>query len=150
MNIVRHDPWSVFDRFNREFNALLQSRPGAQDNAQDDSSIVTSRWVPAVDIKEDADKFVLIADIPGVDPKDIEITMNRSVLTIKGERHDEKRDEADGYTRLERTSGLFYRRFSLPDSADDTRISAKGEHGVLTITIPKKEQAQPRRIAVEA
>ena len=150
MAIVRQDPWSTFDRFNRELNAFLHNRPNSEDNNQDDSSVVTSRWIPAVDIKEDAENFVLVADIPGVDPKDIEITMNQSVLTIKGERNSEKRSEGNGFTRLERASGLFYRRFSLPDSADDTRISAKGEHGVLTLTIPKKEKAQPRRIAVSA
>jgi len=150
MNIMRQDPWSVFDRFNRELNTMLQNRSDSNEGSQDDSSIVTSRWAPAVDIKEDTESFVLVADIPGVDPKDIEITMDKSVLTIKGERRDEKSVEGHGFKRQERVSGLFYRRFSLPDSADESRISARGENGVLTITIPKKEQAQPRRIEISA
>ena len=148
MSIVRYDPWTVFDRFNRELNTMMQNRPSNEE--QDDSNIVTSRWAPAVDIKENVDQFVLLADIPGVDPKDIEITMENNVLTIKGERRSETRQENNGLKRVERVHGAFYRRFSLPDSADESRISAKGEHGVLAITIPKKEKAQPRRISVQA
>lgn len=148
MNIARHDPWRLFDRFNHEFNTLQTRGLLHNDTQSDDSSVVTSRWAPAVDIKEEANQFVLIADIPGVDPKDIEITMDNSVLTVKGERNFENRDEDKTYKRFERIAGTFYRRFSLPDSADSERISAKGEHGVITITIPKKEKAQPRRISV--
>ena len=146
MNIVRHDPWTVFDRLNKELNSLM-ARSGDE---SDDSRVVTGRWAPAVDIREEQDQFVLVADIPGVDPKNIDITMENNVLTVKGERHLEQRDEKQGYSRIERVYGAFYRRFSLPDSADAEHISAKGEHGVLTITIPKKEKAQPRRITVGA
>ncbi len=144
MSVVRYDPWSVFDRFTKELNAL-NPRSGEEG---DDSRVVTGRWAPSVDVREESGQFVLVADIPGVDPKDIEITMDNSVLTVKGERKLEQRDEKQGYSRIERVYGSFYRRFSLPDSADAERISAKGEHGVLTITIPKKEKAQPRRITV--
>ena len=144
---VRNDPFSVFERLTSELNNLASRQwPALGDG--DDSQVVTGRWTPAVDIREEPDQFVLIADIPGVDPKDIEITMENSVLTIKGERQQEAREGQQGYQRIERTHGTFYRRFSLPDSADEARISAKGEHGVLMITIPKREKAQPRRIAV--
>lgn len=146
MNIVRQDPWTVFDRFNKELNSLM-NRSGEE---ADDSRVVTGRWAPAVDIREEQNQFVLVADIPGVDPKDIDITMENNVLTVKGERNLEQRDEKQGYSRIERVYGAFYRRFSLPDSADAEHISARGENGVLTISIPKKEKAQPRRITVGA
>lgn len=147
MTSVRNAPWSAFERFNNELNNLVSRQwPTGPDN--DDSQVVTGRWAPAVDIREEPNRFVLTADIPGVDPKDIDITMENSVLTIRGERRQESRGERQGYQRIERVHGTFYRRFSLPDSADEQRISAKGEHGVLTIAIPKKEKAQPRRIAV--
>ncbi|MDX1607377.1 MAG: Hsp20/alpha crystallin family protein [Candidatus Competibacterales bacterium] len=156
MNIVRHDPWNVFERLNRELNQLARQygAPDSDAGVGDDSHVLTSRWTPAVDIQEESDRYVLVADIPGVDPKDIEVTMENNVLTIKGERKDERvvedSDKRPGYRRVERIQGSFYRRFSLPDGVDAENISAKGEHGVLTISLPKKDQVQPRRISVAA
>ena len=146
MALVRYDPWSLLDRFQRELN---QYTLGSDMVESDNSNVVTSHWRPAVDIKEEADRFVIHADIPGVDPKDIEITMEGGMLTIKGERKSEKRDEGEGYKRVERVSGTFYRRFSLPDTADAERIEAKGKNGVLEVILPKQEKVQPRRITVK-
>ena len=115
---------------------------------EDNSSVVTSHWSPTVDIKEEKHRFVLFADIPGVDPKDIEITMDNGVLTIKGERALESEEERAGYRRMERARGTFHRRFSLPETADAERITARSSHGVLTIDIPKRDLATPRRIEV--
>jgi HSP20 family protein len=114
------------------------------------SSVATSDWVPAVDIKEEKDSFVIIADIPGVDPKDIEVHMENGMLTIKGEKESEKKEEREGYKRVERSYGSFYRRFSLPDTADAEKISAKSNNGVLEVTIGKQEQVQPRKISVDS
>ena len=90
-----------------------------------EGSIATAEWAPAVDIKEEADKFVIYADIPGVKPENIEVSMEAGVLTVKGEKESETKTEKEGYKRVERTSGSFYRRFSLPDSADGDAINAK-------------------------
>jgi HSP20 family protein len=117
-------------------------------NATDESSVVTSQWVPRVDIKEEADRFLLYADLPGVDPQDIEVQMDKGMLTIKGERRDAGVRETERYSRIERRHGLFHRRFALPDSADPERISASGHNGVLTISIPKRPESTPRRIQV--
>ena len=117
---------------------------------EENSSVVTSDWVPAVDIKETNDAFVLHADIPGVDPKDIEVHMENGILTIKGQRESEKKEEREGYKRVERSYGSFYRRFSLPDTANADKIGAKSKNGVLEITIPKKEAVQPRKISVQS
>lgn len=114
----------------------------------DQSNVVTSQWAPRVDIREEAARFVILADIPGVDPKDIEISMDKGILSIKGERGSETRQDNERYTRLERSRGLFYRRFALPDSADAEGIKATGKHGVLEIVIPKRPETTPRRIAI--
>ena len=103
----------------------------------DQSNVVTSQWMPRVDIKEETDRFLIFADIPGVEPGDIEIHMENGILTIKGERRSEAREQRDQYSRVERSHGLFYRRFALPDSANPDQISADGQNGVLEISIPK-------------
>ncbi len=105
-------------------------------------------WTPRVDIREEQQRFVILADIPGVEPKDIEISTDKGVLSIKGARKSETAEENGKLTRIERSSGTFLRTFSLPDSADAEGISAVGKHGVLEVSIPKKPQAAPRKIEV--
>ena len=117
-------------------------------NGSDESSVVTSQWVPLVDIKEEANRFVLYADLPGVEPKDIEVQMDKGMLTITGERLGEAAMETESFSRIERRHGSFHRRFALPDSADPEGISASGQNGVLRITIPKRPETTPRRIQV--
>jgi HSP20 family protein len=114
----------------------------------DESAVVTSQWVPRVDIKEETNRFVLYADIPGVDPQDIEVQMDKGMLTIKGERRGEATLESESFSRIERRHGSFHRRFALPDSADPEGISASGQNGVLQIVIPKRPETTPRRIQV--
>jgi len=142
MSMVRYEPWSLFDQLRREMDRGLTTLP------TEDSSIATSDWAPAVDIKENDDNFVIVADIPGVKPEDIEVQMENGVLTIKGEKETEKKEEKDDYKRIERSYGSFYRRFSLPDSADPETISAESDDGVLRITVAKQEKTQPRKIKV--
>ncbi|MGR9114360.1 MAG: Hsp20/alpha crystallin family protein [Gammaproteobacteria bacterium] len=140
MAIVRYEPWGLLSQLQRE---LERASEGAGEG-----SIATAEWAPAVDIKEDADKFVIHADIPGVSPEDIDVSMEDGVLTIKGEKKTEAKTEKENYKRIERTYGSFYRRFSLPDTADSDAISAKSKNGVLEITIPKREAVQPKKINV--
>ena len=145
MSLIRYNnPWNLLntlqrDLYNPEYNGLND----------DDASVATANWAPSVDISEDDKAFTLRADIPGVEPKDIEISMEKGVLTIKGERQSENVEEKENYRRVERQSGQFYRRFTLPDSADADKIEAKSTHGVLTVTIPKQEVAVSRRIEVQ-
>lgn len=116
----------------------------------DQSNVVTSQWAPRVDIREEPSRFVIEADIPGVDPKNIEIHMDKGILSIRGERSSESKEEGANYTRIERSRGSFYRRFALPDTANPDGIEAKGAHGVLEIVIPKRPETTPRRISVNA
>ncbi len=147
MTVVKYSPFSLASRLQNELNTLMQ-HSGAQ-SSDDNSMVETSQWVPAVDVKEEAERFVLLADLPGIDPKDVDISVEKGILTIKGERYSENKEELDNYTRVERSSGVFYRRFSLPDTADLEHISAKSKHGVYEIIIPKQEVAQSRRIDVQ-
>lgn len=146
MSIVQYNPWSnprgLQDEIKQVFDRFLGDEG-------DQSNVVTSQWIPRVDIREDSDRFVILADIPGVDPKDIEVHMDKGILTLRGERQSEKKDENGRYSRVERAQGVFYRRFALPDSANPDGITAAGKHGVLQIDIPKKPETTPRRIQVQ-
>ena len=149
--MVRYPPWPsqslVQDPLKLVLDRLFEGSL-FQNESTDESSVVTSQWVPRVDIKEEAHRFVLYADIPGVNPEDIEVQMDKGMLTIKGERRGEATLETESYSRIERRHGSFHRRFALPDSADPDGISASGQHGVLQITIPKRPETTPRRIQV--
>jgi HSP20 family protein len=149
MTLISYDPWGNLSKLHEEVNRAFQNRISGLD-PHDNSNVATSNWTPAVDIEEQTERFLITADVPGVLPEDIEITMDDGILTIKGERKEERDVEANGFHRVERVSGSFYRRFSLPDSADPERISAEGKNGVLEIVIPKGEKAKARRITVKS
>jgi HSP20 family protein len=144
MNVVRYEPWVLMNRLSRDLERLFQIPGESVDESR--SSVVD--WVPAVDIREEDKQFVLHADLPGVDAKDIEITMEKGVLTIRGRRASEEREEKNGYRRVERVTGEFFRRFSLPDTADAQAIKARSANGVLEVVIPKQAAVLPRRIDV--
>ncbi len=149
MSMLRHyEPWSLLDQFRRDIEQVLAHTGSTQ--TYGDSAVATSAWVPAVDFKEEVNQFIIEADIPGVEPKDIEISMEGGVLSLKGERRLESREDGKDYHRVERSRGVFYRRFSLPDTADAEKIAASGKNGVLQIRLPKKEVAKPRKITVQA
>ena len=143
MTIVRYEPWALLSRFQRQFErAVGESAEGA--------GAANVSWIPHVDVREEAERFLVAADLPGVEGKDIEVTADKGVLTIRGERRSESKTSADGFERVERATGTFLRRFSLPESADAEAIKARHVNGVLEVTIPKRPQEQPRRISVQA
>lgn len=133
MNLVHYQPWNLFA------DTLLRN-----------SAPSDRYWVPAVDIKETDDRFELLLDLPGIDPQQITVTAEKNLLTVSGERVVEDQQDDGSLKTVERLRGKFVRRFTLPDSADTDAISAQGAHGVLTITVPKREAVQPRRISVAA
>jgi HSP20 family protein len=142
MTVVRYEPWALVNRFQKDIDRLFTT---PQTTAADSGA-----WLPPVDIHEEADQFVLNVDLPGVDPKAVEITSEQGVLTIRGQRDDARKQARDGHRRIERITGEFQRRFSLPDTADVQNIKAKAVNGVLEVSIPKLAQVQPLRITVEA
>jgi HSP20 family protein len=147
MVITRYSPWQVHGgKFHDEMRNVFDRFFNTEET--DQSNVVTSQWAPRVDIKEEDTRFVIFADIPGVDPKDIEITMEKGILSIKGERKAESAEQNRKLTRTERSHGSFYRRFALPDVADADGIKAAGKNGVLEVSIPKRPETAPRRINV--
>jgi len=106
-------------------------------------------FAPAFEVKETADAFVVKADLPGIAESDLDINVHNNVLTVTGARQAEERKDGESYTLYERQFGSFSRSFSLPDLADGEKIEAKLESGVLTLTIGKKAEAKPRKIALK-
>jgi HSP20 family protein len=145
MNIVRFEPWRLMGHLHREFDQLFgdaQAHP-ARANEQ------ATSWAPAVDVHEEAERFTVQADLPGVQPADIQVTADKGVLTISGARRIEKRDSQKGYERLERIEGDFLRRFTLPENARADEITARHVNGVLEVVIPKQPVVEPKRVNVE-
>ena len=153
MAIVRYEPWHVVNRLHQTLDQVFNNHFSGSDatlSSPEASSSPSVSWVPRVDIHEEKDRFVVLADVPGVDPKDIDITAENGVLTVRGERKVEKRETENGYERIERVAGSFLRRFTLPEGANTEQIKAKQTNGVLEVTIPKTPAVQPRRISVNA
>jgi HSP20 family protein len=142
MTVVSYEPWALVSRLQKDIDRLF-SAPHA-------TAADSGAWLPPVDIIEEANQFLLHVDLPGVDPKAVEITAEKGVLTVRGQREGQQQEAREGYRRIERTTGEFQRRFSLPDSADTNAIKAKSVNGVLEIVIPKLAQVQPQRITVQA
>ena len=116
MTVVRYEPWALVSRLQKEVDRLF----GAPLTTAADSGA----WLPPVDIHEEDNQFVLHIDLPGVDPKAVEITSDQGVLTIRGQREDGRKESREGFRRIERITGEFQRRFSLPETADAQNIKA--------------------------
>jgi HSP20 family protein len=143
MSLVRYEPINLFDQFNHEINRLFnnsRAMPAANEERN---------WAPAVDIREEQDRFLLIADIPGVKREDVEVTLEDGVLTIKGERKSENEETREGFHRKERVHGVFMRQFTLPDTVNTDNINATVNDGVLEIGIPKQAKPEPKKISVK-
>lgn len=141
--MIQYQPWGLHRELLNQVNRMFEAG-----QANDASSGATADWVPAVDIEEYQDRFVLHADVPGVDPSSIEVTLERGVLTLSGSRDKVVEPAGVERRRIERAAGRFHRRFSLPDTVDSEAVTARGSNGVLEIVIPKRAAAQPRRISV--
>lgn len=152
MTIVRYEPWGLVNRFHRDFNRFLADtgffNEGTDASVQ--AAPASVAWLPSVDVREEEQRYVVHVDLPGVEKKDIEITADGGVLTIRGKRQSEAKASDSGYERVERVAGTFLRRFTLPECAQADGITAKQTNGVLEVSIPKQPQAQPKRIEVKA
>jgi HSP20 family protein len=147
MALTRYEPWTVVSQLQNEINRVFGNLNDTE------SSSATADWMPAVDVREYVDRFELLVDVPGVDPKQVEITLDNGVLTLSGARQDELAAQLSEQGQLmqqrsERRLGRFHRRFILPDTVDAEKVTASGRDGVLAISIAKHPKAQPRRISV--
>jgi HSP20 family protein len=137
--LTRWDPFVDFARLSRDFF----DAPFVKENG-------TPRFSPRVDVYEEKDALVLAAELPGLKAEDVKVDVEKNVLTLSGERKLEKQEEKDGYRVLERQFGSFARSFVLPETVDGEKIEAALADGVLKVRIPKRPQAQPRKITVKA
>jgi len=144
MNLMYYQPWSLVDRWPRELEHIFNGGSGGSEPAATDRAALT----PAVDIQEEKDRFVVRADMPGVAAKDIEVSAEDGKLTIRGTRSTQDRVNDDGFEHVERVTGTFLRRFTLPESAQAEAIKARYSDGVLEIAIPKQPRVEPKRITV--
>jgi HSP20 family protein len=142
MSLIRYEPVSLFDQFNHELDRFFTNSRPATTNQE------SRNWAPAVDIREEDNRFVLIADLPGVKREEVEVMLEDGVLTIKGERRTETEETREGFHRKERVYGTFLRQFNLPDTVNPESISATVTDGVLEIGIPKQVKPEPRKIAI--
>ena len=138
-------PFQGLTQLNRGLNRMFDEQRLASPYV-DESDI---NWAPQVDLAESEEAFHLVADIPGVNPDDIEISLNNGILTIRGERNTKQKVNEKSCTRRERHRGTFLRQFNLPDSVDADTVKAKSAHGVLQVTIPKVLPAKPITVSVE-
>jgi HSP20 family protein len=113
------------------------------------NGVATSAWLPSVDVFEDKESLKIVAELPGLKPEDVKITLENSTLTLRGEKKQVAEEKTERVHRYERSYGSFERSFSLPNTVDADKVAASFENGVLTITLPKAEKAKPREIAVK-
>ena len=140
--LVRWTPFTEMDRLSHAMNRLFDPEVSSARGAQ-------VAWTPAVDVTEDKEKIVLVADLPGLQEKDVDIQIEKDVLTLRGERTIERNADHEQYRRYERAAGAFVRAFTLPPTIDAERVAAQLKDGVLVLTLPKKPEAQPRKISVK-
>lgn len=146
MNLTHYEPYRLLSRTRSgELNHLLNSLLPRYEH---EDTAAGYDWSPAVDIKEENNGYIIHADVPGIKPEDIDLSLEDGVLTIRGERKSDKEEAKDGYRRIERISGVFYRRFNLPDTADQEKVTARCTDGVLEVVIEKQEKVLPKKIKV--
>jgi len=148
MTIVRYDPFRDLRTLQEEVNRLFSTNLTRAFG--DDEGIGRGAWSPSVDIFENKDQIVLEAELPGMKQEDFDLSIENNVITLRGERRFEKTQETDNYHRVERSYGAFTRSFTLPQTVSGEGATAEYNNGVLRVTLPKREEAKPRRIQVTA
>ncbi|MER3429944.1 MAG: molecular chaperone [Blastocatellia bacterium] len=146
MNLVTYDPFRELRTLQDEVNRLFSTTFGRSGETE----LMRGAWSPSVDIFENKDQIVLEAELPGMKPEDVDISIENNVLTLHGERKFEKKDEGDNYHRIERSYGSFTRSFTLPPTVSTDNIDATFENGVLRLTLAKREEAKPKKIEIKA
>lgn len=152
MALTKWTPFDMWDPFREmrslqdRMSRLFESTLGRPSHTED---LLTDGWFPAVDIHEDGNNIYLKAEIPGVRKEDLNISLDNNILTIKGEKKQESEGKEENYHRMERYYGSFSRSFTLPATVDSVKVAANCKDGILTLTLPKKEEAKPKKIDVK-
>jgi HSP20 family protein len=147
MGITRFDPFRELNLWQDRMNRLFQD-PWAQGLARNEEGMPSASFVPPVDIYEDEGSIVVKAEVPGIDPKDIDVRVENNTLTIRGERKLEKEEKEENFHRVERRYGSFYRAFTLPNTVEGDKCEANYDNGVLEVRLAKRAEAKPKQIKV--
>ena len=148
-NITRWDPFNEFVSLQDRFNQLLNQPTGFfRGFPGSDQSLTASNFVPAVNIYEDGHTIHIDAELPGMEEKDIDVSLENNMLTISGERKLESEEKKENFHRIERSYGRFTRSFTLPPTVDSEHVNAEFNNGVLRVSLNKKEEAKPRQIKI--
>ena len=147
MALIRWEPARELETIQTEMNRLFNTFFEAPQSANGRS---TRRWIPAMDLVETDEDFVLRADLPGLNEQDVNIELEDNVLTLSGQRKAEHEERGEGYYRVERASGAFSRSLTLPDGVEPDRVQASFDRGVLEVRIPKPERRKPRKVTISA
>lgn len=146
--VIKHTP--LFPNLSELHQAIDRMfEPNWFDRENWPSSLVGTNWMPSIDIKDENNQYLIKANVPGVDPKNIDISIDKEILTIKGHTETETKEERKNYLHLERSQGSFYRCVNLPNAADSTKISAKTKNGVLEIVVPKIQESKTQKIKIK-
>ena len=146
MTITRYDPFRDLRNLQEEVNRLFTGNVG---RTFDDEGIARGSWSPSVDIYENKEQIVLEAELPGMNREDFDLSIENNVITLRGERRFEKKEDTDNYHRVERAYGSFTRSFTVPNSVSGEGASADYRNGVLRVTLPKREDTKARRIEIK-
>lgn len=147
MSIVRYDPFRDLRNLQDEVNRLFSTNIS---RVFGDEGIARGAWNPSIDIYENKDQIVVEAELPGMKREDFDLSIENNVLTLRGERRFEKKDEGDNYHRVERSYGSFTRSFTLPQTVTGESANAEYKNGVLRVTLPKREEVKARRIEIKS
>jgi HSP20 family protein len=149
MAIVRWDPFRELEEMSDRLNRMI-TRPGSAQSAGQAKEVMTvADWSPTVDISETEAEYAIKAELPEVKKEDVKVTVEDGVLTLQGERKQEKEEKGKKYHRVERSYGRFVRSFTLPDTVDESKVKAEYTDGVLHLHLPKSEKAKPKQIDVK-
>jgi HSP20 family protein len=146
MTLVRWDPFRELEEMSERLNRVF-SRPSLRTNGKE--NLTVADWIPTVDISESEGEYLIKAELPEVKKEDVKVTVENGVLTLQGERRQEKEEKGKKYHRVERSYGSFIRSFTLPESVNESGVKAEYKDGMLNIHLPKSEKVKPKAIEVK-
>jgi len=147
MAIIRWDPFREIATLQERMARLFEEASGQTRRPEEE--FATGSWIPSVDVRETKDSLELQVEVPGIDPKDVTVSVENGVLTLRGARQFEKASEGETYHRIERAYGMFERSFTLPTNVNPEKIDARYRQGVLLLTVPKREETKPKAITIK-
>jgi HSP20 family protein len=146
MSIIRWSPFREYEDIQTRLDRLFNERTSRREG---DETLFRADWMPAVDVQETEQEFLIKADLPEVKKEDVKVTVHEGVMTIEGERKLEKEEKGKKFHRIEREYGRFVRKFTLPDGADEAKVAAEFKDGVLNVRVPKSAIARPKTVEVK-